>query len=79
MEDEMNSREGREARIVGRGLFGMGVGVGVMGLTYLCEEIGYDSSTMRTAISAASLAITYGSFFSMVYHVGKDSRHYLSS
>jgi len=71
-ETEMNGGEGRGARIVGRGLFGMGVGAGVMGLAYLCEEIGCDSSTMRTAISATG-------FFSMAYHAGKDSRHYLSS
>jgi hypothetical protein len=77
-ETEMNGRERRDARIVGRGLFGMGAGVAVAGLAYLCEEFGYDSSTMRTAICATGSAILCGSFFSMVYHAGKDLRHYSS-
>jgi len=68
----MNILKRREAIIARRGLVGMAIGVGVggLGLAGFCE----DSPTMCVASAASGLAITYGSFFSMVYCIGRNYR-----
>ncbi len=63
----------READIAFRGLAGIAAGVTLSGSLLFLKETNYHSPKLQVIFSAAGLAVTLGSFFNMVYSMGKSS------